>query len=885
MHHTTEATIDTANLTRAEAEERAALIGNVGYGVEVDVTGGPDTFTTRTAVRFTATPGASSFIDILAASIESATLNGTALDAAGYDGNRLALPGLAAHNELVIESTMRYSRTGEGLHRFVDPVDDEVYLYSQFEVADARRMYACFEQPDIKADFAFTVTAPARWLVLSNSPTPASEPAGTEGDVEIATWRFEPTPRISTYLTALVAGPYAGRTGELTSIDGRAIPLGVYCRASLEEFLDAEEIMDVTRAGFAFYEEAFDRTYPFAKYDQIFVPEFNAGAMENVGCVTFRDSYVFRSKMPEAAVERRVVTILHELAHMWFGDLVTMKWWNDLWLNESFAEFASTLATAEATVHDDAWTTFSALEKAWAYRQDQLPSTHPIVAPIRDLEDVFVNFDGITYAKGASVLRQLVAYVGREPFFAGLRSYFAEHAWGNTVLADLLVELEAASGRDLAAWSKVWLEEEGLTMLRPVVTSAAGPDGAAGPGDTLGQRELISSFTITQEPRTGAESLRPHRLVVGGYALTEGDSPRLVRTERVELDVDGAETAVPQLVGRERPDLILVNDEDLAYAKIRLDERSLATAVAHIDALDDAHARALVLAAAWDMTRDAEWPAGTYLDLAVRALAVEKQSTSLRMLLANVGTCLQHYVAPEAREEVAADVVDDLIRLTRAAEPGSDAQLQLSRAVAAHAVTDAQVDVVEGWLAGTDLPAGLDLDTGQRWVLVQGLAAAGRADESVIAAELARDDTAAGRLEALHARAARPAADAKTAAWSALVDDHDAANSDVEYTLLGFHKARDRAAVAEYADRYVELLDRVWTERSGEMARTLTEGLFPTFVAGDEPGTDVDMLGSVQGWLDSRPGAPAGQRRLVGEKLDDARRIVRAQEADRAARA
>ncbi len=559
------------NLTRDEARHRAALVAVEEYRITLDLTTGPTTFRSTTQVTFTASAGASTFIDLIAPQVHEIVLNGRSIDpATAFAESRIALDDLAEHNSLTVVADGAYMNTGEGLHRFVDPVDDEVYLYSQFEVADARRVFAVFEQPDLKATFAFTVTAPAHWTVVSNSPTPEPTAAG-EG---VATWAFAPSPRISSYVTAVIAGPYHRETGELTSSDGRTIPLAVLCRASLSAYLDADEILDITRRGFAFFESRFAQPYPFAKYDQVFVPEFNAGAMENAGAVTFLENYVFRSKVPDATVERRAVTILHELAHMWFGDLVTMRWWDDLWLNESFAEYASTLAAAEATRWTQAWTTFSSMEKSWAYRQDQLPSTHPIVADIRDLEDVEVNFDGITYAKGASVLKQLVAWVGQDEFFAGVQAYFAKHAWGNTELRDLLVELEATSGRDLSAWSGLWLEQAGVTLLRPVVE--------------LDAHGVITHAAVHQEVPAEHPVQRPHRLVVSGYDVVDGEEgTRLARTSRIELDVDGPVTLVPGLVGMSRPDLILVNDEDLAYAKTRLDPDSFAFATSHLHEFED----------------------------------------------------------------------------------------------------------------------------------------------------------------------------------------------------------------------------------------------------------------------------------------------------------
>ena len=849
------------NLTRTEARERAAVVAVDSYDVTLDLTTGPETFASTTVVRFRATEGASTFLDLIAPAVHEVVLNGVALDPAEvFADSRIALTGLAADNEVKVVADGAYMTTGEGLHRFVDPVDQEVYLYSQFEVADSRRVFAAFEQPDLKAAFTFTVTAPDHWTVVSNSPTPEPTPAG-EGT---ATWAFAPTDRISSYITAIVAGPYHRVAGELTSSDGRTVPLAVMCRASLGEYLDAEEIMDVTRRGFAFFEEAFDRPYPFAKYDQIFVPEFNAGAMENAGAVTFTEVYVFRSKVPDATVERRALTILHELAHMWFGDLVTMRWWDDLWLNESFAEFASTLAVAEATRWTSAWTTFSSMEKSWAYRQDQLPSTHPIVADMVDLEAVEVNFDGITYAKGASVLRQLVAYVGQDEFFAGVRRYFAKHAWGNTELRDLLTELEATSGRDLSEWSRVWLEQAGVTLLRPEITV-----------DDAG---VITSFAILQEVPAEYPVQRPHRLAVGGYDLVEqpDGSTVLERTLHVELDVAGPRTEVPALVGEERPAILLVNDGDLAYAKTRLHPDCLEVAVDQLDAFTDSLPRTLVWGAAWDMTRDGEWPARRFVDLVLGNLAAESDSSVVQTLLRQLTTTLDLYVAPEHRAAVAAGAADRLVDLVRAAEPGSDTQLQLVRTLAGRARTAAHLDVLSGLLDGTATLAGLTVDTDLRWDLLRGLVAGGRAGETEIAAALVADATASGERAAAAARAAVPTAEAKAAAWARVVDEDTLTNALQTATITGLTQAWDEDLLAPFVEPYFAALEGIWTERTNEMAQNIVVGLYPTALTGK-----VDLLGATDAWLADLGDRHPALRRLIVENRDGVRRALAAQEADR----
>ncbi|MGT2426730.1 aminopeptidase N [Amnibacterium kyonggiense] len=842
------------NLTRAEAEQRAALVQPTAYEIELDLTKGPEVFGSTTTVRFTATPGASTFIDAITRTVRSVTLNGTELDPAEVsDGVRIQLPDLQAENVLVVDADGIYTNTGEGLHRFVDPVDDEVYLYTQFEVPDSRRMYAVFEQPDLKATFRFTVTAPARWSVTSNQATPEPTPAADGA----ATWAFEPTPVISSYITALIAGPYKSVTDELTSADGRTIALGAFARASLFDHLDADYVFAKTKQGFEFYERIFGVPYPFDKYDQLFVPEYNAGAMENAGAVTFTETYVFRSKVTEATRERRVVTILHELAHMWFGDLVTMRWWNDLWLNESFAEFISTLATAEATEWTEAWTTFNILEKNWAYTQDQLPSTHPIVAEIRDLEDVQVNFDGITYAKGASVLKQLVAYVGREPFLAGVHEYFVKHGWGNTTLKDLLVELEATSGRDLTAWSEAWLETAGVNALTPEIET-----------DESG---WITSFTVNQTGAEGYPASRPHRLAIGFYEL---DEDRLVRTERFELDVDGASTDVPELVGKRRPALVLVNDDDLAYAKIRLDEESLETAIDHLAQIESPLARSLVWSAVWDATRDAEARPRDFVRLVLNNVGSETESTTVRQVLAQAQVVAASYVAPEVREETLTALGDGLQRLAFAADSGSDAQFQFVRALASVARTPEQLGAVRGLLAGSTPLPGLDVDTDLRWELLIALVAGGEAGEPEITATLAADDTATGRESAAHARATIPTAEGKQAAWASLVDSAALPNATVRSTSLGFRRAIDTALLHPYVERYFGAVEQLWADRSYAIAETLARGLYPS------PLASAELVAASRTWLEEHPDAAPALRRIVIENTAAVERALAAQERD-----
>ncbi len=849
------------NLTREEAQQRAKLLTVDSYEVDLDLSGAQEggTYRSVTTVRFdSAETGAESFIDLVAPAVHEVTLNGDPLDPAEvFEDSRIALPGLLqGRNVLRVVADCAYTNTGEGLHRFVDPVDQQAYLYTQFEVPDARRVFASFEQPDLKATFQFTVKAPNGWTVISNSPTP--EP---KDDV----WVFEPTPRISTYITALIVGPYHS-VHSVYEKDGQTVPLGIYCRPSLAEFLDSDAIFEVTRQGFDWFQEKFDYAYPFTKYDQLFVPEFNAGAMENAGAVTIRDQYVFRSKVTDAAYELRAETILHELAHMWFGDLVTMEWWNDLWLNESFATYTSIACQA---YHPDSrwphsWTTFANSMKTWAYRQDQLPSTHPIMAEIRDLDDVLVNFDGITYAKGASVLKQLVAYVGMDEFFRGVQAYFKAHAYGNTRLSDLLGALEETSGRDLGTWSQKWLQTAGINILRPEIETDA--DG------------VITSFSVRQEAPAlpagaqGAPTLRPHRIAVGLYEL-DGDSGKLVRDERVELDVDGELTAVPQLVGKRRPAVILLNDDDLSYAKVRLDEDSLAFVTEHLGDFESSLPRALCWASAWDMTRDAELAARDYLALVLSGIGKESDIGVVQSLHRQVKLAIELYADPTAREALLTRWTDATLAHLHAAEAGGDHQLAWARAFAATARTPEQLDLLEALLEGRGTIEGLAVDTELRWTFVQRLAAVGRFDEAEIAAEYERDKTAAGERHAATARAARPTEEAKAEAWASVVESDKLPNAVQEAVIGGFVQTDQRELLAPYTDKYFAVVKEIWDTRSHEIAQQIATGLYPGIHIAEE------TLARTDAWLASAE-PNAALRRLVSESRSGVERALKAQAAD-----
>ncbi|WP_017608869.1 aminopeptidase N [Nocardiopsis xinjiangensis] len=841
------------NLKRDEARERARILSVDSYAVELDLTTGEETFRSTTVVRFSSTePGARTFIELAAPRVLSATLNGQELDPAElFDGERLTLPGVAADNELTVVADAAYMRTGEGLHRFVDPVDDAVYLYSQFETADAHRMYACFDQPDLKATFELTVFTPPEWEVISNNaPDAAREDTGTGGRVR---WHFPATEPMSTYITGLIAGAYHVVRDEHDGID-----LGLYCRASLAEYLDSDELFDVTKRGFDFYHQLFGVRYAFGKYDQLFVPEFNAGAMENAGAVTFLEDYVFRSRVTDARRERRAETLLHEMAHMWFGNLVTMRWWDDLWLNESFATYASVYAQVNATRWTEAWTTFANIEKAWALRQDQLPSTHPIAADMTDIQTVEVNFDGITYAKGASVLKQLAAYVGVDSFFAGVRAYFKEFAFGNTDLKDLFKHLEAASGRDLSGWSREWLESAGVNTMRADFEVA--DDGT------------FSSFSVLQEADPEHPTLRSHRLAVGLYDRTDEG---IVRRERVELDVSGARTEVPELVGQARPDLVLVNDDDLTFTKIRLDERSLATVVESAGQIRESLPRALVFGAAWDMTRDGEMAARDYVRLVISGIGGVGDVMVAQTLLRQAHSALVNYADQGWRPTGQEQLADHLQQLVNDAEPGSDLQLAYVNALAATAVSETHLSLLRGLLDGALAVEGLTVDTDLRWTLLRRLVTSGKAGEDEIAAELEKDPTATGARNAAGARAAVPTPEAKASAWEGIVGS-ELANAEFRATLLGFTEPDQAELLRPYVEKYFAQLQPAWKGWTGEFAQSFAEMMYPSALVEESTVERTDA------YLEKEDPAPA-LRRLLIEGRAGVVRALRARAVDTAA--
>ncbi len=821
-------------LVRTEAEERARLLDVVSYRVELDLTDG-DGFRGTTVIRFRCgRPGAETFVDIEPKALLRAELNGRPLDPASLDGNRLRLPALAAENELVVEADMAYSRTAEGLHHFTDPADGERYVFGSCGPDLAPKFFACFDQPDLKAPFSFTVTAPEGWTVIGN---------GSSSRLSDGRWEIAPTAGpISTYLVTLVGGPLHAVRSEH---DG--IPLGLYARRSLAAELDreAEELFEVTRASLDRLHELFEERYPFGGYDQAFVPELNWGAMENPGCVVFRDEMLYRSAPTDAQRARRAMVVCHEMAHMWFGDLVTMSWWDDVWLNESFAEMLGYRIAADSTRFTGAWTLFSALGKTWGYDADQRPTTHPVAATgAASIAEALANFDGIAYAKGAASLHQLVHWMGDKAFFAGLNRYFAAHRWGNADLHDFLAALSSADGPDVPGWADLWLRTTGVDTLRMEVEAADG---------------VIASATLVNE------GSRPHRARIGVY---ERDGGGLVARRRLDAEVaPGGRTPLPELAGAPRPALLLPNDGDLTWARIRLDAHSAATVASSLSDVRDELARAVLWEHARDLVRSAEMPAAAYLRLVSDHLPAESSDAVVEAVLAFAQPhVVARYLAPRERPAALAALGEAASALLARPEAGPGLRIAAVRGVIGSAVGASPLARLAGWLEGRDLPEGVLFDADLRWAALAALAAAGSADERRIAAELAADSSDTGEQGAARALAALPDDDAKERAWQRMFRPDALSNRLLTASAEGFWRSGSAQTQRAYVRRYFEQIPAVG-ERGGAATLALGRGLFPAGAA------EQDTVRAAEACLARTDLTPALHRQLA-DGLDDLRRAL-----------
>jgi aminopeptidase N len=880
----------TPQLTRNEAEERARAIANVNrYQIHLDVTDGigqpgQSTFRSTTTVEFTAAPGTgSSFIDLIASEVRSATLNGKDVDTSGVEKDgRIHLTGLTGHNVLVVDALCSYSNSGEGLHQFVEQPDgddkqnhdEKVYLYTQFEPADARRVFACFDQPDLKAQFDITVTAPTDWKVISNGSESKPEPDGGATKHTFAT-----TKRMSTYVVAFIAGPYRCWEDSYSDHFG-SVPLRIFCRESLQKSMDAPAVFDLTKKCFAFYHSNFQVPYPFGKYDQIFVPQFNYSGMENVGAVVLTEDQIFRGKVTTAAYEKRADTVAHELAHMWFGDLVTMKWWDDLWLNESFAEYASFWCQHEATDFKQAWTTFANTEKAKAYRQDEMPTTHPVIADVNNLEDVLNNFDGITYRKGASVLKQLVAYIGADAFVQGLRDYFGAHQYQNATFIDLRDALEHASGRDLKEWGEQWLRTTGINRLRADFDVDA--DGKFTRFAVTQSRAVPGAPETTDDVTPPPGQLRDHHITIGIY--DDDNTGKLSCLHRAEqVPIAGERTDVPALIGVSRGKLVLVNDDDWTYCSQRLDPVSLQTVRARIGDIQCSLPRSLAWSTLWEMTRGAELAARDYVEQVAKSVQAETEPTVAEQLLAQTQTALRYYADPPwAQGSGWPGFADKLITLAKAAVPGSDAQLAYVNALCSSVLSPRHTELLHA-LLDTDDPKKLDLpklqvDTDLRWRIIIALATAGAIDgqspdSPFIDAAAAVDTSDQGQRSAAQARASRPQQAVKDAAWQTLMTETGLGNSMARAISAGFNSPGQEELLHKYISQYFATILPVWQSRKPEVQKTLATNLYPSW---DVSSSAVD---AAHAFL-LQPEVPSALNRIVREGKADVKRSLDARNFD-----
>ncbi|MFJ2950334.1 aminopeptidase N [Streptomyces sp. NPDC087226] len=855
-------------LTRDEAQNRARLLDVHRYTIELDLTTGDETFDSRTLITFSARTDADTFVELKPAELRSVTLDGQPLDTDTLDGNRLPLKNLTAGaHELRVDASMRYSRTGEGMHRFTDPTDGETYVYTQLFLDDVQRVFAAFDQPDLKAVFELTVTAPRHWTVLANGITEHT------GD---GVWRAAATPLISTYLVAVAAGPWHS-----VRTEHRGLPFGIHCRRSLAPHLDtdADELLDITRACFDRYHEKFEEPYPFDSYDQAFVPEFNAGAMENPGLVTFRDEFVYRSAVTDTERQTRAMVIAHEMAHMWFGDLVTLRWWDDIWLNESFAEYMGYQTLTEATRFTDTWTDFGVTRKPWGYDADQRPSTHP-VAP-KDVEDTasaLLNFDGISYAKGASALRQLVVWLGEKDFLAGINTHFQRHRFGNAGLADFIDSLASATERDVHAWADAWLRTTGVDTLVPEprhgdnvywhldITHHGDPGIWSAPDPDKSLPGMTHAGTMVS-----AGSKRPHRVAIGVYDHDLHDAARLILRDRIEADLP-ADRNVSFSPGGTRPALVVLNDGDLTYAKIRFDADSLDTLRTRLSGLPDALTRAVVWNALRDAVRDGDLPAGDFLDIARTHLPHERDLALVQGVLAFASVHIAgRYLTPEQRPAALATLTALCRDLIRRTEDGDNPGLRLI-AVRQFIEVAAHPDTIAAWLADGTVPGGPELDPELRWRVLARLAVLGATDETVIAAELERDPSATGQEGAARCRAALPDEDAKARAWEAMFGSDDLSNYLFTATAQGFWQPEQADLVRPYVSRYYKAAVAVAARRGPAIAEAAGRWAFPAHAV------DAETLKLGEKCLRKADPIPALRRKLA-DQLDDLRRALRVQQA------
>jgi aminopeptidase N len=842
---TTEAAQHPDVLTQAEAEARAARVSHCSYDLRIDLHRGGETYRGEVAIAFDHSGQGDLFLDARGRTIESLMVNGERLEPR-KEGHRLILPGAALRPRTTVRIAYEneYDHTGDGFHQFVDPEDGQEYLYSNFEPFEAHRLFPCFDQPDIKATYALRVAAPAEWEVISNSREVSRETLA-DGRLERT---FETTKPFSTYLFALVAGPYHAYRDE-----HNGIPLGLYCRESLVRFMDEDELFTVTKQGLDFFAEFFDYPYPFGKYDQLFVPEFNPGAMENVGAVTHNEYMIFRDPPTETQRRGRAETVLHEMAHMWFGDLVTMKWWNDLWLNESFATYMAYLAIDSATRFTGAWQDFATSIKNWAYRQDQLVTTHPIAGTVASTDETFLNFDGITYGKGASVLKQLVASIGMEGFREGMRRYFRRYEYGNATLEQFLAALSEGSGHDLREWARLWLETPSLNTIS---------------ADWQADGERISRMTLRQSASPEYPTVRPHYLEVGLVRRENGRQEITAlpaRLEREEVEVPGAQ-------GLPRPHLVFPNYGDYGYAKVALDSGSVAFLREHLEEIDDLLFRQMLWSSLWNMVRDQQLSSIEFLALVREKLPLEPDTQLVESVLAYAGRAAGSYVPASRRTE-------ELHRLFETAKaavqraPAGDAKITWARTLIGVAATPDDIAYIGRLADGEEVVEGLEIDQDMRWSIAARFVAFGLpGGPERVAAEKERDPSDRGEREALHAHAATPDPEVKAEVWERALGEGYGSLHLTSAAMSGFNWTNQRDLLEPYVGRFFEILPEVFRTRQREFAMAFFRNLFPAYRV------ERDILAQSQQVLQAAGEENPLLFRMLREANDDLERAIRCRE-------
>jgi aminopeptidase N len=816
------------SLQHAEAIARHDLLSVDAYDVRLDLASDERTFASVTTIRFRST-GGPTFVDLKPERVNEIRFNGRALDADLLERGRLPLETLEGDNELVVDAVMPFRNDGEGLHRSVDPADGRHYVYGMSFMDAAPTIFACFDQPDLKAPYTFHVVAPEDWIVIGNAPGTDTGP-GPRGSApgRSRLWEFEQTQPLSTYFVTLVAGPY-----HLIRDEHDGIPLGLSARASIAKDLDADadELLTMTRQCFDEFHRLFGIRYPFGDYHQAFVPEFNAGAMENPGCVTLRDPLVFSSRVTRGTRIQRATTVAHEMAHQWFGNIVTPSWWDDLWLNESFAEYMGNRVTADVTEYDDAWTHNAYARRQWGLVADQRPSTHPVAGNgAVDATAALQNFDGISYAKGSSILKQLNATLGDEVFFAGVIDHFTKHRFGNATMHDLFAGWERAGAGDLSAFTSNWLRTAGPDAI--VLDRAAGVVRRTPPAD---------------HPADRSHTLRVATVAPGGT------------WEIAPLTVTGPETSYDVAAGT----AVVLDPYEDTWALVQPDAATVAALPGLLPHTEDTLLRAGIWNAVRSAFHNAAIDPADVIDLVEAGLPVEDSDDAVTYtmpwVLAKVVPLTSDPDVALARVHVAA------LAKAEASGPGSTLQLASVQAAVSSA-TDAVL--LRGWLEGRDLPDGVDVDLDLRWRILVQLASLGETDRAELQAALDTEPTARSRVEHTRAVASLPDADAKAWAWARFTGAVDVPNYELEAAGVGMWRRSQRHLLEEYVDRYFAEVPDTTSLRSGWVLADAAQAFFPAVFEDDATLAKARALLAVDDF------DPSMRRRVVDQADELARRIA-----------